>query len=95
MLGANHMERCGWPKSHFGLGRHRIDSALFFYLPCPAGGEAEYGADADYVDDSWVPRDWVEPLFGFAHFVHNLPPFLATEPAWDVRYLDAGAPKKA
>lgn len=86
MVGANHMERRGWEPSHFGLGRHRIDSALFYYLPCPAGGEAEYGADADCVDDSWVPRRWPEPLFAYAHFVHNLPPFLRTPPAWKIEY---------
>lgn len=87
MIGANHMTRKGWPDSHLGLGRHRIDSALFYYLPCPAGGEAEYGADADYIDDSWVPRDWTEPLFGYAQFVHNLPPFLAEPPKWELSYL--------
>lgn len=87
MAGANHMARKGWPPSQLGLGRHRTDSALFYYLPCPAGGEAEYGADADYVDDGWVPRYWTSPLFGYAHFVHNLPPFLAQEPAWEFRYL--------
>jgi catechol 2,3-dioxygenase-like lactoylglutathione lyase family enzyme len=87
MVGANYMTRQGWEPSHFGLGRHRVDSALFYYLPCPAGGEVEYGADADYVDDSWVPRDWIEPLFGFCCFVHNLPDFLAEPPAWRVAYL--------
>lgn len=87
MIGANHMRRKDWPASHLGLGRHRVDSALFFYIPCPAGGEAEYGADSDFVDDSWVPRDWVEPLFGFSHFVHDLPPFLMEEPAWRFNYL--------
>jgi catechol 2,3-dioxygenase-like lactoylglutathione lyase family enzyme len=90
MVGANHMMRSGWPASHFGLGRHRIDSALFYYIPCPAGGEAEYGADGDAVDDSWVPRDWINPLFGYAHFVSNLPPFLADEPSWDFRYITEG-----
>jgi catechol 2,3-dioxygenase-like lactoylglutathione lyase family enzyme len=87
MVGANHMERRGWEPSHFGLGRHRIDSALFYYLPCPAGGEAEYGADSDCVDDAWVPREWPAPLFAYAHFVHNLPPFLRTPPEWKVNYL--------
>jgi catechol 2,3-dioxygenase-like lactoylglutathione lyase family enzyme len=95
MVGANHMERCGWQKSVLGLGRHRIDSALFYYLPCPAGGEAEYGADADYVDDNWVPRDWVEPLFGYIFFAHNLPPFLQNPPAWEVKYLEGHTPKRA
>jgi len=87
MTGANHMARRGWEPSHFGLGRHRIDSALFYYLPCPAGGEAEYGADSDCVDDAWVPRRWTVPLFAYAHFVHNLPPFLHKPPEWRVEYL--------
>lgn len=93
MIGANHMTRQGWEPSHFGLGRHRVDSALFYYLPCPAGGEAEYGADGDYVDDGWVPRDWESPLFGYAHHVHNLPPFLKEEPSWAIKYLagDSGS----
>jgi catechol 2,3-dioxygenase-like lactoylglutathione lyase family enzyme len=94
MIGANHMERSRWQKSTLGLGRHRIDSALFYYLPCPAGGEAEYGADADYIDDSWVPRDWVEPLFGYVLFAHNLPPFLKEAPAWEVRYLEGHTPRR-
>lgn len=87
MVGANHMARRGWEPSHLGLGRHRIDSALFYYMPCPAGGEAEYGADSDYVDDSWVPRQWPEPMFAYSHFVHNLPDFLRNPPAWKVNYL--------
>jgi len=93
MVGANHMTRCGWAPSHFGLGRHRIDSALFYYMPCPAGGEAEYGADADYVDDSWVARDWIDPLFAYSHFVHNLPPFLMQAPEWKVDYLTGIQPR--
>lgn len=87
MIAVNNMRRKGWQPSDQGLGRHRIDSALFYYLPCPAGGEAEYGADADYVDDNWVPREWINPLFAYAHWVHDLPPFLMQEPEWDFRYL--------
>ncbi len=87
MIGANHMVRQGWKASHIGLGRHRIDSALFYYLPCPAGGEAEYGADSDCIDDSWVPRHWPVPLFAYAHFTHNLPPFLQNPPEWTFTYL--------
>jgi catechol 2,3-dioxygenase-like lactoylglutathione lyase family enzyme len=90
MVGANHMERQGWPKSYLGLGRHRVDSALFFYLPCPTGGEAEYGTDGDFVDDNWVPREWPVPLFGYAHFVHNLPGWMAELPEWQVKYLTSG-----
>ena len=96
MVGANYMMRKGWDASHMGLGRHRIDSALFYYIPCPTGGEAEYGADSDAVDDSWVPRHWSNPLFAFAHFVSNLPPFLAEEPSWDFVYItDGDAPLDA
>lgn len=89
MIGANHMERRGWGKSHLGLGRHRIDSALFYYLPSPTGGEVEYGADGDYLDDSWVPRFWENPLFGYLTFAHNMPPFFLDEPAWGYRYLES------
>jgi|SRR5579871_1040507 len=88
MLGANHMVRCGWPASDLGLGRHRIDSALFYYLHSPAGGEVEYGTDGDFVDDNWVPRRWTLPLFGYAQFVHNLPPFLMNAPEWRFEYAD-------
>lgn len=92
MLLVNRMVRKGWTPSAQGLGRHRVDSALFYYFDCPAGGEAEYGADSDYVDDNWVPRDWTNPLFGYAHFVHNLPPFLMNEPEWHFQYITGIAP---
>jgi catechol 2,3-dioxygenase-like lactoylglutathione lyase family enzyme len=95
MVGANHMTRCGWEPSQLGLGRHRVDSALFYYLPCPAGGEAEYGADADCLDDGWVPREFIEPLFAYSHFVHNLPPFLTHNPEWNFTYITGIAPKTA
>lgn len=91
MLGVNHMVRQGWPPSEVGLGRHRIDSGLFYYFPSPLGGEIEYGADADYVDDSWVPRRWPVPLFGHSHFTHNMPAFLKNEPDWKIEYLVDGA----
>jgi catechol 2,3-dioxygenase-like lactoylglutathione lyase family enzyme len=87
MISVNNMIRKGWAPSAQGLGRHRVDSALFYYFTCPAGGEAEFGADSDYIDDNWVPREWTNPLFGYAHFVHNLPPFLMNEPQWHFRYL--------
>ena len=85
MAGANQMARLGH-KSKFGLGRHRIASALFYYLDCPAGGEAEYGADTDYLDDGWVPREW-DPKFGYIAWATDLPPFMLEEAARDVRLL--------
>lgn len=92
MISVNNMIRKGWAPSDQGLGRHRVDSALFYYFQCPAGGEAEFGADSDYVDDNWVPREWTNPLFGYAHFVHNLPSFLMQEPEWNFRYITGISP---
>jgi catechol 2,3-dioxygenase-like lactoylglutathione lyase family enzyme len=93
MIGANYMERQGWPKSAWGLGRHRIASSIFMYLPAPTGGQAEYGADSDYLDDSWVPRIW-NPMFGFFSFITNLPPFMADEAPWEVNFVDGHTPVK-
>jgi catechol 2,3-dioxygenase-like lactoylglutathione lyase family enzyme len=87
MAGKLYMEKRGWLPSIWGLGRHRISSALFFYIPCPAGGEAEYGADQDQVDDNWVPRDW-DAKFGFAQWVQNVPGFWREGPEWDVRFAE-------
>jgi hypothetical protein len=50
------------------------------------GGEAEYPADTDYLDDDWQPRIW-EPLFGNQHWVAALHPFLEILPLEDVRLL--------
>jgi catechol 2,3-dioxygenase-like lactoylglutathione lyase family enzyme len=93
LAGANHMQRKGW-KSKLGLGRHRISSTLYFYIQSPAGGEAEYSADTDCLDDSWQPRIW-EPLFGNQHWVAALPEFLATPPTEDVRLLSDERPDLA
>jgi catechol 2,3-dioxygenase-like lactoylglutathione lyase family enzyme len=91
MVGANHMQAQGWITEGrgglHGLGRHRISSALFYYLPNPAGGDAEYHADSDYADEHWVPRDW-EPLFGTAIWMTDLPHFMPKEPSWDVKIFD-------
>ncbi len=57
MVGANEMRRRGWSSSE-GLGRHRMGSLLFYYIDSPAGGQAEYTADGDYVTDEWKPRVW-------------------------------------
>jgi len=91
MAGKLYMERRGWSPSVWGLGRHRISSALFFYLPSPAGGEAEYGADQDQLDDNWVPREW-DAKFGFAQWVQNVPQFWVEGPSWDVGFFDKTVP---
>jgi hypothetical protein len=85
LAGANHMQRQSW-KSKLGLGRHRISSTLYFYIESPTGGECEYSADTDCLDDSWQPRIW-EPLFGNQYWVAALPPFLETAPRRDVKLL--------
>lgn len=87
MTGANVMSRHGWDAGFLGNGRHRISSALFSYWKIPGGGEAEYGADADYVDDNWTPRQW-EFRFGTASWMQQLVDFMQDDPVWDVRYLD-------
>ena len=62
MLGVNQMDMKGWKNSGLntlgGLSRHRISSAIYYYFDNPNGGEAEYHADTDYLDDNWVPRVW-------------------------------------
>jgi hypothetical protein len=80
MVGANHMQRQGW-KSFFGLGRHRISSGIFFFTPFPAGGEFEYFADSDYLDDTWRPMLW-EPGFGAFQWAAELPEPTRREPVW-------------
>ena len=57
MAGAGFMSRHG-VQSRQGLGRHRISSTFFYYLPNPCGGEAEYSTDSDCLDDDWQPRVW-------------------------------------
>lgn len=92
MIGANYMERKGWPKSTWGLGRHRIASSVFMYLPCPTGGQAEYGADSDHLDDAWVPRVW-NPMFGFFSFVQNMQPFMLDAAPWEWEYAPGYTPE--
>lgn len=94
MVGANYMERRGWQKSVWGLGRHRIASSVFMYLPCPAGGDAEYGCDSDALDDSWVPRTW-NSSFGTMSFMHNLQPWIFDEAPWEVGYVEGSTPVRA
>lgn len=93
MLGANYMEDRGWsPQRPFAsrLNRHRISSALYYYFPCPSGGEAEYHVDSDYLDDNWVPRVW-EMHFGATLWSSEPPGFYGADGvhgakgvSWDV-----------
>jgi len=68
-----------------------VSSELFLYLPSPAGGEVEYGADCDQVDDQWRPRIWGANFAAFM-YVHDMPVWLKeSEPDWDVAYATADA----
>lgn len=87
MVAKNYLDRRGYQYGawNWGFGRHRLTSAAFFYVPCPGGGDAEYGADCDCVDDSWKPRIW-DGAFGTAIYMTNLPDFMKGEPNWEVAY---------
>lgn len=85
MVGKNYMERRGHEIGPWGFGRHRLSSEAFVYMPSPLGGEVEYGADCDQVDDRWRPRIW-EATFGAFMYAHNLPEWAKSEPTWDVTY---------
>lgn len=84
MVGTNYMTRRGWKTGPLGSGRHRIASALFSYIQSPAGGEAEYGADSDYLDDNWIPREWNQ-VFATYSWMHHIPEFLGTDQKWQYR----------
>jgi catechol 2,3-dioxygenase-like lactoylglutathione lyase family enzyme len=90
--GWNYMERRGWKNPLGGVGRHRIASALFCYLEAPCGGNAEYGADTDYLDDSWVPRVWAANFGGFM-WTSGVLPFLPEEVEWKVTFDQSKLPK--
>ena len=91
MLGANIMEAKGWKNesmnSSGGISRHRISSAIYYYCDIPGkGGEAEYHADTDYLDDNWVPRAW-DFRFGSLLWANNAPPiFRGTDIPWDMSF---------
>jgi len=87
MVGKNHLDRLGYSfAGGWGLGRHRLTSAAFLYLNVPElGGDMEYGADCDCVDDSWKVRVW-DGAFGTLIYMHDLPQWLQAEPVWDVSY---------
>lgn len=86
MAGKNYLQRRGHGDNGWGFGRHRISSELFLYMPSPAGGEVEYGADCDQVNEQWRPRLWGAAFAAFT-FVHDMPDWLKeNEPEWDVTY---------
>jgi len=93
MIGANDMQRRGW-SSDVGLGRHRISSLLFYYIACPAGGQAEYSADSDYLTDDWKPRLW-DAEFGHYHWLAAPPPNARMARRGSAPLLEGPTPKLA
>ncbi|WDF72535.1 VOC family protein [Novosphingobium sp. KACC 22771] len=91
MLGANLMADKGWKNTTMntsgGISRHRISSAIYYYCEIPGhGGEAEYHADTDYLDDNWVPRAW-DFKFGSLLWAASPPAiFRGPDIAWDMRF---------
>ncbi|HVV94910.1 MAG TPA: VOC family protein [Hyphomicrobiales bacterium] len=92
MAGADDMQRRGWA-SEQGLGRHRISSYLFYYMKCPAGGQAEYSADGDYLTDDWQPRLWSN-AYGHIHWLAQLPDAAARAPR-DMTVIEGRIPSVA
>lgn len=86
MIGKNYLERRGHAMGEWGFGRHRLSSEAFLYMPCPLGGQVEYGADADQIDDRWRPRVF-GASFGAFMYVHNLPEWQDMDDDWDVTYV--------
>lgn len=90
MLGANIMDAKGWKNTSMnssgGISRHRISSAIYYYIDYPGGGEAEYHADTDYLDDNWVPRAW-NFKFGSLLWSHNTPEiFRGDDIPWEMEF---------
>ena len=59
MFGGTHMKANG-AVSMSGPGRHSLGSNWFWYFKNPCGGEIEYFADMDRLDDDWEPGYWEE-----------------------------------
>ena len=94
MCGANVMAERGWVNSSMnssgGLSRHRISSAIYYYVDNPNGGEAEYHCDTDYLNDQWVPRAW-DWKFGALLWAHKTPSFFRSDNAdWDMSFDPEG-----
>lgn len=57
MTGGNYMLDRG-AISVSGPGRHSLGSNVFWYFKNPCGGDIEYFADMDRMNDEWEPRYW-------------------------------------
>ena len=59
MFGGTRMKAKG-AVSVSGPGRHSLGSNWFWYFKNPCGGQIEYFADMDRLDDNWEPGFWDE-----------------------------------
>ncbi|MDE0779710.1 MAG: VOC family protein [Alphaproteobacteria bacterium] len=59
MMGGKFMKEAGW-KAETAPGRHILGSNYFWYFRNPCGGNTEYFADMDRMNDDWEPRIWDE-----------------------------------
>jgi catechol 2,3-dioxygenase-like lactoylglutathione lyase family enzyme len=57
MMGGACMKSNGW-EPETTPGRHILGSNLYWYFRNPCGGNTEYFADMDCMDDDWEPRIW-------------------------------------
>ena len=57
MMGGEYMKKHGWMAAT-NPGRHILGSNLYWYFSNPSGGNTEYFADMDCMDDNWKPRIW-------------------------------------
>jgi catechol 2,3-dioxygenase-like lactoylglutathione lyase family enzyme len=55
MFGGTHMKAQGWDAAT-NPGRRIVGSNLFWNFKNPCGGQTEYFADMDRMDDDWAPR---------------------------------------
>jgi catechol 2,3-dioxygenase-like lactoylglutathione lyase family enzyme len=56
MLAGKAFAAKGWAPA-WGPGRHIFGGNCFWYFKSPFGGNIEFDADMDVVDDNWVPRE--------------------------------------
>ncbi len=59
MMGGAHMRQQDWNSTH-GPGRQVLGSHVYWTFENPCGGEIEYYADMDRMDESWEPKIWEE-----------------------------------
>ena len=57
IFGGKNMKSRNW-KAHAPPGRHILGSNLFWYFINPSGGQSEYFADMDVMDDDFQTRNW-------------------------------------